>query len=266
MRIEWIPAVICCLLAGCAGGGDVSSPKLAEPETHAACRGVRVYFAHQSVGSNILEGVARMDRSVRILPASENGTRDPAALIILHGAIGQNGDPAGKCRAFRKEIDRVAADIEIAMLKLCYADFNAAVDVAALSRLYMDTLRSLERRHPAIRFIAVTSPLTVATPRWKQFLKTALFRESSDAANSRRHQFNERLRKDWHGILFDLGAAESTPEDASLAMQGQPEDRVPALRSEYSSDGGHLNSKGQARVAQAMLAALALAAIERRNP
>jgi lysophospholipase L1-like esterase len=223
----------------------VDSPPTAAQWQAFAAR--RIVFGHQSVGRNILGGVATLAAGAGVaLPITE--TRDGAtAPGIAHFGVGANGDPLGKIRDFAAVMDGPAgAGADIALLKLCYIDFSGTADPAMLAAAYGDTLAHLQQRHPATAFVAVTAPLTTVQTGPKALVKKLLGRAPDGRVeNTRREAFNAVLRARFgaEGRLFDLAALESGGGDA--------------LNAALTSDGGHLNDAGARLVAERFVAFLA---------
>lgn len=227
-----------------------SDTVLSKAEIEAAAQR-RVVFAHQSVGFNILDGVSKL--------AAEQGvslniveTRQPPAegAGVFHFRVGRNGAPDSKISDYAGVVGAAgfpAADV--ALVKLCYVDFSADTDAAAVAKTYADALEGLQKAHPATRFVAMTAPLTTLQTGPKAWLKGALGRSTGRAENARRHQFNEVLRKQFGpDRVFDLARIESG---------GATGNSAPSLRPELTDDGGHLNGEGQRLVAIAFLKLLA---------
>lgn len=221
----------------------------------------RIFFGHQSVGRDILEGVRQIGSSgpgvrLRIVESA-----DPAVLNrpgFAHARIGRNRDPASKCDAFAAILKRSLGErADIAFFKFCYVDFPPGAEVAALARRYRDTLRAMRSRFPGTRFLPVTAPLT-CPERTGIFGRLAGRLPGRGDANPERARFNERLREEFggEGSLFDLALAESTAPDGTRAVS--PRDgTVPILYPGYTDDGGHLNGPGRAAVARRLLLLLA---------
>jgi hypothetical protein len=211
----------------------------------------RVIFGHQSVGANILEGVSKISKEegvpIRIVEASSDASGNAG---IYHFAVGANGDPIGKIRAFEKAFDAKSFDnVDVALVKICYVDLSAGSDAQAIAETYVSTLKKLQDAHPKTRFVAVTAPLTAVREGPKEWLKSALGRSSPDAAdNAKRKVYNDLLRKQFDARhLFDIAKLEAGPTSAGTE----------ALRSEISSDGGHLNDRGQRELGAAFIQLIA---------
>jgi lysophospholipase L1-like esterase len=144
-------------------------------------------------------------------------------------------------------------------VKLCYVDFHAGTDPAALFARYQSTLAELKRRHPGTTFVHFTAPLTITQGGWKPLVKKLIGRETSEPENARREAYNALVRSAYQGKepLFDVARLESTRPDGgaeTVAWKGQ---QVPVLVPAYTDDGAHLNAAGQDRVARALVAFLA---------
>ena len=110
----------------------------------------RVFFGHQSVGQDVLDGI-------RGLYAAAG--RPPPA--IEDARLGANGQPLLKIEDFDTRMRAGAAGrVDVAMMKLCYVDVTAATDVTTLFETYRTTLAALERDFPDTAFLHVTVPLT----------------------------------------------------------------------------------------------------------
>jgi hypothetical protein len=224
-----------------------------------------VFFGHQSVGRNLLDGVKVLaERSgvpVRIVETASIAGVPPGT--FAHGAMPENGNPLLKLQSFEKALAASAADgVDIALVKFCYVDIEAGTDVPALFAAYQSTLASLKARYPRTTFVHVTSPLTTVQGGIKAFVKRLLGRPPAGVAeNARREEFNALLRQATRGKepLFDLALAESTRPDGrpeTFEWNGRP---VPALVPAYTSDGGHLDGEGRLRAARLLISVLASA-------
>lgn len=213
-------------------------------------------FGHQSVGHDILSGVARLAARDGVRLSIQEQRTAPVWPGIGHFRIGRNGDPASKIRDFAAALDNGAAHgVDIALMKLCYADFKSTTDAAQLADDYICGLKSMARQHPGIRFAAITAPVTARSGGPRAWLKRLTGRwQALQRENARRTEFNARLRQYYGetGRLFDLARIES--EGGEEARAAGADERVPeALRADLRRDDGHLNSYGQLLVATAFL-------------
>jgi hypothetical protein len=123
----------------------------------------------------------------------------------------------------------VGAAVDIAFMKFCFVDFTNATDVDALFAAYQSMITSVKALYPRIHFVHVTAPLE--SP-------------SNGAFNAKREAFSAKVRAAYGTDVFDLALLESTRPDGTRETVGG----VPALVPAYTSDSGHLNATGQARV------------------
>ncbi len=195
-------------------------------------RNLRVYFGHQSVGANVIEGLHEMG----------------AQLNLTDTFIGQNGDPNGKCEDFIRKFAALPEKPDVALMKFCFIDFDPTTDPAKLFARYAATLDGLQAQYPSVTFIPVTAPLTTSTPGWKRTIKKMLGQEDfASVVNAKRAEFNRLLKEHYPGrTIFDLAQAESGGAEG--------------MRDAYSSDGGHLNALGRKVVAGELIHTLAAAA------
>ncbi|GAB3256856.1 hypothetical protein [Nocardioides dilutus] len=213
--------------------------------------GIRVFFGHQSVGQNVLDGVRRL---------ADRGEPVP----VVHDAlIGDNEDPLSKIADFDTRVrGGLGAQVDVAMMKLCYIDVTVQTDVDALFGTYRTTLSALERDHPTVTFVHVTVPLTTERSGLSRLRArlTGNDRFGPDE-NAVRERLNALIRDAYAGQhLFDLAAVESTRPDGTRVSGRHDGSGYFALFDGYASDLGHLNDAGAEVAAAAWLRTVARAA------
>ena len=225
----------------------------------------RIYFAHQSVGGNLLDGVAILSRRagvpLRIVETPSAAGIAPGTLA--HFFVPENGAPLHKLANFEKALGS-GSPVDIALVKFCYVDIDANTDAAALFARYQQTLAEVRARNPQTTFVHVTLPLTTAQTGWKALAKRLLGRAPyGTIENVRREQYNMLLRRAYAGRepLFDLARVESTAPDGSAVTVTWDGSVAPAMAKDYTDDGGHLNERGRVVAARALIAVLAQSAI-----
>ena len=216
----------------------------------------RIYFGHQSVGSNILQGLAELffAAGVRLNVVPVHGEGLPEGAVFAESEIGSNGRPQSKCNAFGYNVAAFHS-LDIALMKLCYADFNRETDVPRLFEHYRQIVDALKAQHPRVTFVHVTVPVTVRPALWKRITKSLAGRENlGDLENLRRAEFNALLMKHYAGEpIFDLARVESTFPDGARNAFRYAGKTVYSLVPGYSSDGGHLNADGRRRAARELI-------------
>ena len=256
--------------AACTGGlvapgqprTDVMQQVSAEDWTRLAS--LRIVFGHQSVGSNILAGVADVMKAVPAVRLNVvESTTPPASgtACLLHFRAGRNEYPTTKVDDFVRFVDAAAsAPPDIAFLKFCYIDANAQTDVRGVFDHYRQAFAELRSRYTSTQFVHVTMPLRVVQTGWRVPVKQLIGRPIGGYAdNLKRHEYNELLRAEYGGKapLFDLAAIESTRADGSRVVFTSGGRTYFALAPEYTDDGGHLNGTGRRLVAERLLVFLA---------
>lgn len=253
MRKHWYwLAMVLYALVGCKGPEvDMTTHETAVNWSGVA--GKRILFAHQSVGANILNGVSTLARRDGIdLQINELDSTATGA-GITHFNVGRNGDPLGKISDYAATLDaRTGLGVDIAVMKLCYIDFDANTASVQLAKTYIDNLDTLSRKYPDTRFIAVTAPLAVVQSGPKAWIKKLLGKQPAQyLENVRRSEFNDLIRKRYQpgNHLFDLARIEAEGAGGKTAMSDPVESLDPAL----TYDGGHLNARGEILVATEFL-------------
>jgi lysophospholipase L1-like esterase len=257
------------LFSGC-GGKEMQSDVIptaafdaVSPAAWNSLSGKKIFFGHQSVGYNIIDGIGEVMPAAKELNLNLVESRDPAVFsvsVFAHARVGANLDPISKCRDFEAIMDRGIGDkADYAFLKFCYADITAKTDLQSVFSEYRDMIRRLEQKYPKTRFISITVPLTYQKAGIKTRIKLLIGKseiwEYDD--NIRRFEYNEMLRKEFGKDLFDLAFIESMNENGTRESFNVSRKTYFALSPEYAEDGGHLNSRGRNIVAKSLLAYLA---------
>ena len=230
---------------------------------------MRTFFAHQSVGADILAGIEQLGRDgarvAQVLdlaqaprPAGDNiGPDLTHSLLIIHQRLGVNREPLTKIEGFRQVLEaKRRPEIDVALLKFCYVDINVQGDAETLWRHYATAIEELSAAHPDVRLVHCTVPLRSLPEGPYAWLRRTLgHRHPAIAANRARDWFNQQLRQrfgDGHR-LFDLAALESRRADGKACELEDSGTRVPSLAREWTYDGGHLNERGRTMAAAAFL-------------
>lgn len=258
-------AIVVAVLALSRGKQGVEPGVFVTPRVSAegltSVTGAAVYFGHQSVGRNILDGVPAVYARAGITSPTvvESAAPPSADAAMAHAYIGQNGDPSSKMTAFDSAIRSGYGDwADAAFMKLCYLDVDAGTDVDGVFSEYKAMMAELERDYPNVDFLHLTVPLTTQ-PDFVTRLKNIVGKGWDHRAdNVAREQYNAMVRAEYGstGRLVDVAAWESTTPDGervSGSNGGQP---YYALFGGYASDSGHLNPAGAEAVAAGVLEVL----------
>lgn len=223
----------------------------------------RIYFAHQSVGANILQGVTELSGRAGVPLRIVQAPRASAvpADTFGHFFVPENGAPLEKLANFETALG-ANSGIDIALIKFCYVDIDATTDAAALFAHYQATIAKLRAQNPRTIFVHVTLPLTIVQTGPKALAKRLLGRAPyGTIENVRREEYNALMRRAYAGRepLFDLARLESHAPDGKLVTVAWDGRTVPAMASAYTDDGGHLNARGRDLAARELILALAAA-------
>jgi hypothetical protein len=225
----------------------------------------KVFFGHQSVGINVLDGVPGVyaTRGMAAPTIEPGGTRPGQdGGFVDHAFIGENEQPLLKIQDFDAKIrSGIGQHVDVAIMKLCYIDIRSNTDVDALFATYRETIATLERDFPKVTFVQVTVPLMTEQGQLSK-LKRRLTGSSRNgsAENAARERLNALIRREYAGgHLFDLAAIESTAPDGSRAIGTHQGQQYYRLYEGYASDSGHLNDEGARVAATAWLKTIAQA-------
>lgn len=223
---------------------------------------MKTFFAHQSVGANILEGIealaAQGRAAVRILDLTR--PHDPYSagpLLIIHERIGANREPLTKIAAFRERLNaKHRPEFDVALLKFCYVDIATQADADTLWHHYEAAIEQLSTDQPGVQLVHCTVPLRALPEGPYAWLRRALgHRHPHIVGNRARDWFNRQLRARFGGRneLFDLAAVQSRRADGRICELNDGGTRVPSLAREWTYDGGHFNERGRTIAAAAFL-------------
>lgn len=211
----------------------------------------RIFFGHQSIGNNIMEGLARISETHDALNLNIVKTSDLADIegpVFAHAIVGKNLKPKSKVDDFVRIMKTQLKDkVDIAFFKFCYVDIRYDTNLQPILDYYKSAMDQLKKECPNVTFFHSTVPLNLKTPGMKGFVKNILGRDH----NIKRSEYNRMLRKAYKpDELFDLERFVSTYPDGRREKGGK---NSFAIVPEYSSSGGHLNEKGQEVIAVQLL-------------
>lgn len=241
-----------CLIFGCAGKDEQSfltniNTMIQKTDLY-TLKGKKVYFAHQSVGNNIVQGLSSLiEKSedikfIKIVTLEDylkdNYEHNDSFFYFIHSRIGQNGHPDIKLNDFLQKCDSLP-DIDAAFIKLCYADVRHETDVQVLYKNYVETLSQLQKKHQQAKFIYFTVPYTTKEGYFKGTLKKVMGKHDNNIA---RNKLNTLIRQTNNIDIFDIGFYESHLESDNTELEKE------YLLKEYTYDNGHLNPPAAERI------------------
>ena len=246
-----------------ACGGDPGLPSVSlwelsdvKPAEWSALASRRVFFGHQSVGENVMQGVSEVlaAHPELHLTVIESKNLNPGATPgFYHAKVGRNEHPEEKAVEFAQIAARaLLAPGSVGMVKFCYVDVQSDTDPNALFGEYRERMADLEARKPGLTIVHFTMPLHTdqgTLGHWKQKLRG--YATERDL-NVLRNRYNALLRQTYIGKepVFDIAALESRHPDGSRAYFQRAGEIVYTLAPELSTDGGHLTEGAQRMVGE----------------
>lgn len=219
----------------------------------------KIFFAHQSVGFNIIDGIKDLMKENNQIKLHIVETHDPGDFdqpIFAHSTVGKNQDPHSKIDEFVAFMDKgLGNQVDIAFFKFCYVDITSSTEVDNLFDTYEKIMSALQKKFPKTTFIHFTVPLTTPQSGIKALIKRIIGKPIGIEDNVQREKFNEKLRKAYQeqGNLFDLSKVESTSPIGEIATFKINGEMYIHLNPEYTYNGGHLNEVGREKVAEQLL-------------
>ena len=223
----------------------------------------KIFFGHQSVGDNILQGIRDLIADdprlkLKIVNSSDPESVPGPALVESH--IGENGNPQSKDEVLATILSKgMGKQGGIAMYKYCFVDIDASTDVRQMFYHYRSGIDALKLKYPSLKIVHITVPLMTVEPAMKAWIKSLLGRPTARDADAKRNAFNDLLRQTYTGIdpIFDLAEVESTHADGSRSFFLLGNEKIYTLAPEFTTDGGHLNERGRRVAAERLLLVLA---------
>lgn len=219
-----------------------------------------IYFGHQSVGYNILEGIKDVmainpEININIVESTDFTSQNTGT--FFHSTVGENTKPVSKMIDFEKNVaNEKAKKIDFAFLKFCYVDILSDANPEKIFNDYKETVARIKKKNSKTKIIHFTTPLTTIQSGIKAWIKNLIGRPlHGTAENINRTEFNQMILNEYGGKdpVFDIAKIESTKPDGTRSIFNQDGETYYALTPEYTYDGGHLNEQGRKIAAEQLL-------------
>jgi hypothetical protein len=264
--IKMLSTILITIIPACSGGSmsdqksTYDSLKKVPDSAWQELSKKKIYFAHQSVGFNILDGInsiAKQNPSIKLNIVQTTNKSDFNQGIFAHSTVGDNTNPQSKVDAFAQNIKNgIGSEADAAALKFCYIDFNAHTDVQKVFNGYKQAIDDIKKNYPSLIIIHMTIPLLKIQTGPKAWVKKIIGRPLDGVNdNIKRLEYNDLLMKAYAGKdpIFDLSQTESTYSDGKRETFTKEGKTYYAMVPAYSNDGGHLNNTGKKVVAEQLL-------------
>lgn len=219
-----------------------------------------IFFGHQSVGYNILEGindVMKENKEFKLRVIETTNPNDLTTPAFAHSRVGENRLSQSKLDSFSEYLSNgIGKKTDIAFIKFCYVDINKGTDIEEMFDYYKTVMEDLKQKFPDVTFVHFTVPLTYDEKGIKATAKKILGRTVRGYGdNIKRNQYNELLKSEYGDKepVFDIAAIESTALDGQRNARTKDGYTYYAMFEQYTDDGGHLNEQGRKIVAEQLL-------------
>ena len=219
----------------------------------------KIYFGHQSVGFNIIDGIELVmkEHPVIHLNIIEGRKFNGPEGAFVHSRVGKNRDPESKIIDFTNVIDKELGQTpDAAALKFCYVDAYDKINVNDVFLKYKDAIEKLKKDNTGLTIIHFTMPLHTQKITWKTKVKMLAGRDAWEFTdNIKRNEFNKLLLAEYKGKepVFDIARFEATGKDGTSTVFKYHGKEYFSVDPAYSSDGGHLNMLGRRTIAEHLL-------------
>lgn len=221
----------------------------------------KIYFGHQSVGYNMVDGmevVLKENTNIKLninKGRESNLFRKPA---FAHDNNGSNRDPRLKIDDFYTTLNHIGQEVDFAGFKFCYVDVEKGTNINELFSYYTKKMNEVALKYPDLTLIHYTVPLKSLQTGLKAFIKKILGKDIGIDDNSVRNEFNNLLRKEYKNqIIFDLAKFESSYPDGKRSFSEVNGKKIYTMAPIYTSDGGHLSKIGKKKIGEDYLCFLA---------
>ena len=258
-------------IISCSGGNEMETKKASHknlndiPESAwAELSKKKIYFGHQSVGFNIVDGIQDLMKEnpqIKLTIVETNNPKDFDEGVFAHSRVGENTYPLTKTVEFRNFLEQgIAKKADAAMLKFCYVDVTSACDVKKVFDDYVKTIDSIKNDYPDLKLIHFTIPLTKVQTSWKTWIKKILRKKNiwEYADIVKKNKYNELLTAKYKGRepVLDIAAIESTQQNKLRNTFEWNGKSYYSMVPEYTDDGRHLNVIGRKKIAAELLIVL----------
>ena len=224
----------------------------------------KIYFGHQSVGFNIVDGIKDLMKEnpqIKLNIVETSDQSDFKLGLFAHSRVGKNMDPKSKVDEFANFInDGIGGKADAAALKFCYVDIRSDTNTKNIYVDYSNSISKIKNKYSNITIIHFTTPLTQRQTGIKASIKKLIGRPVGGVDdNIKRNEYNEMLRKEYEEKepLFDIAKIESTFPNGTRCSFTKDGKTYYSMVPEYTYDGGHLNETGRKKAAEQLLILLA---------
>lgn len=218
----------------------------------------KIYFGHQSVGFNIMDGIEMLvnqNHNLKLNIAQGNDLNLFDNPVFAHAPNGKNGDAISKIDDFVAIMDNgLGEKVNIAGFKFCYVDIKEETDIEDVFNHYKKKMDELILKYPDVDIIHFTAPLRTPQQGIKGFINSILGRKIGIENNLARQKFNELLLKEYQNRpIFDIAKYESTYPNGSREFNLVNNEKAYSVVPVYTNDGGHLSDKGKKVIGEEFL-------------
>ena len=138
----------------------------------------KIFFGHQSVGYNIIEGIKDIIKEHDYITLNIVETTDPADFnqpIFAHAQVGKNTDPISKINGFSDIVrSGIGQKADLSFFKFCYVDLLSESDPQAIFNQYSQAMDELADTYPDTHFLHFTTPVCSPIEFYNVFLLIAV--------------------------------------------------------------------------------------------
>jgi hypothetical protein len=221
-----------------------------------------IFFGHQSIGTNIMEGIADLMKEnpkiqLKIVDANDGTPHKDG--MFLHTRFGGKTDPLIILNNFTELMDKMMGDsVDIVLIRYIHNKIDSETkEIETVFDAYKKALTLLRKKYPGTIFVHSTLPLLVSKTTWKTWIKKLVGKKKfwEYDTNINLNRFNDLLKIEYSGKepILDLARMQSTFPDGRRVSFTKNRKKYFSMASEYSYDGAHLNERGRKAAAEQFL-------------
>ncbi len=223
-----------------------------------------IFFGHQSVGYNLLQGIEDIkhqnpDLKINIIESDDSNLMKIPGLY--HSKVGKNRNPSFKINDFSSKIGNgIGKKVDMVALKLCYVDIKKDTNIDNIFTEYQSAVNDIKSKYPSLKIIHFTTPLKTVQTGFVAWIKKLIGKKPGGYANNiRRNQYTQKIINTYQDVdpIFDIANFESTSLEGKPNFFKWENTEYRSLVPAYTDDGGHLNKLGRKVIAEKFLKFLA---------
>jgi hypothetical protein len=221
----------------------------------------KIYFGHQSVGNNIINGIMdimRENPKVQLNIIRTSNKPNFVSGVLFHTRISGETNPKSLLIEYKRDVDKLmGGNADIALLRFSHSLIKGDTNVESVFNDYQLKMSMLKQKYPNTIFIHSTLPLLRSKTTWKTIIKKLIGKKEiwEYDINIKLNKFNDLLLREYvdKQPVIDLAKLQSTFPDGSLSTFTKNGKTYFNMVPDYTYDDMHLNKEARKLAAEQFL-------------